>query len=131
MESNIGNKFLFQLSVDEFKALHKNVLTEVISAKLENEIKEKMNEVLQDFEDSRFDAFEKRKSNTIKIAEVSTMTGLTIKTIYTKVSRAEMPVLTRGRPLIFSRKVIQKWLDDGKPSVVMMKYEEYERNRKR
>ncbi len=88
MESNIGNKFLFQLSVDEFKALHKNVLTEVISAKLENEIKEKMNEVLQNFEDSRFDAFEKRKSNTIKIAEVSTMTGLTIKTIYTKVSRA-------------------------------------------
>ena len=46
-----------------------------------------------------------------------TSTNLKLKSIYSKVSRLEMPALTRGRPLMFSRSELEKWMKNGKPSV--------------
>jgi hypothetical protein len=38
--------------------------------------------------------------------------------IYSKISRYEIPVLSRTRPLTFSRKAILQWMKDGKTSMM-------------
>ncbi|MBN1599051.1 MAG: helix-turn-helix domain-containing protein [Bacteroidales bacterium] len=42
------------------------------------------------------------------------VTGLTKSTIYTKVSKGEIPVLRRDGTLFFSRKMLEKWILEGK-----------------
>ena len=51
--------------------------------------------------------------------QVCQLTGYTKPTLYSKVSRYEIPVLSRGKPLTFSKKVILEWIKNGKPSVHM------------
>jgi hypothetical protein len=46
------------------------------------------------------------------------------------VSRNEIPTLSRGRPLVFSRKALENWLKEGKPTVVDMMYEDWKEKRK-
>lgn len=55
-------------------------------------------------------------SDFIDIKVVARMTGYTTSTIYSKVSRQEIPVLTRNKPLSFSRETIKRWLELGKPN---------------
>lgn len=38
-------------------------------------------------------------------------------TLYSKISKGQIPVHTRGRPLIFSRKELLTWLKDGRPKM--------------
>ena len=57
-------------------------------------------------------------NDIIFIDEVKELTHYEKSTIYSKVCRYEMPVISRRRPLTFSRKEILKWLKDGKPSVI-------------
>lgn len=52
----------------------------------------------------------------IFIESACELTGYTEKTIYTKVSRKEIPVISYGRPLTFSRKMLQQWMLNGRPS---------------
>jgi len=51
----------------------------------------------------------------IFINEVEEITGYARQTVYVKVSRDEIPVLAYGRPLIFSKTHINKWLEAGRP----------------
>lgn len=66
----------------------------------------------------------KQHSNTsleqdiIFIDQVCRLTGYTKPTLYSKVSRYEIPVLSRGKPLTFSKKAILNWIENGKPSAI-------------
>jgi len=55
-------------------------------------------------------------SDFIDIKVVARMTGYTTSTIYSKVSRHEIPVFSRNKPLSFSRQIIKRWLLLGKPT---------------
>jgi predicted DNA-binding transcriptional regulator AlpA len=46
----------------------------------------------------------------IGIDEVMKITGLKKNSIYTKVSKGELPTLSRRRPLRFSKKAIIHWI---------------------
>jgi len=60
--------------------------------------------------------------DTINIDEATKVTGLKEKSIYSKVSRLQIPTLTRGRPLMFSRAELQLWMKIGRPTVAEMEY---------
>ena len=106
-------KYLMHLTVDEFKILCKEILEETLS------------KVLKEIEDDKIIPYEKKKTDTINVHEAAELTGFKVKSIYSKVSRNEIPTLGRGRPLVFSRKALEKWLKEGKPTVIDMMYEEW------
>lgn len=56
-------------------------------------------------------------SDLIFIEDLKKITNYKESTIYSKVSKNQIPVISRGRPLIFSRKEILNWLQLGKPNV--------------
>lgn len=60
--------------------------------------------------------------DTIGVSEVMKITGLKEKTIYSKVSRLQIPSITRGRPLMFSRAELQLWMKVGRPTVAEMEF---------
>jgi hypothetical protein len=57
-------------------------------------------------------------TDIIFIDEVIVLTNYKKATIYSKVCRFEIPVISKRTPLTFSRKDIIKWLKEGKPSVI-------------
>lgn len=61
-------------------------------------------------------------TDPIGIGDVSKLTGLKEKSIYSKVSRLQLPSITRGRPLMFSRAELQLWMKLGKPTVAEMEF---------
>lgn len=67
----------------------------------------------------------------IYLYEACELTGYTENTIYTKVSKNEMPVVTRGKPLTFSRKELKKWIKNGRPSLAEITSIKLRRNRNR
>jgi predicted DNA-binding transcriptional regulator AlpA len=60
------------------------------------------------------------QEDTINLEEASKVTGLREKSIYSKVSRLELPCITRGRPLMFSRTELKLWMKLGRPTVTEM-----------
>ncbi len=126
MENQNTEKYLFHLTEKEFtillKAVIKDELPKIIKAEFLDLLRDELDEI------KHIKRIPERDS--ISAAEASTLTGLRIKTIYTKVSRMEMPVLTRGRPLMFSHKGLTQWMRDGKPTVLDMGLAEYKANRK-
>jgi hypothetical protein len=60
------------------------------------------------------------KSDTIGPEEAMEITGYLRQTLNSKVHRREMPRLSSGRPLIFSRKELLLWIKLGKPKVAEM-----------
>lgn len=60
--------------------------------------------------------------DTIGLSEVIKITGLKEKTIYSKVSRLQIPSITRGRPLMFSRAELQLWMKIGRPTIAEMEF---------
>ena len=65
------------------------------------------------------------KSDIIYVDQAVALTGYTKKTIYTKVSRLEIPVVSFGRPLTFSRKELNQWIKKGRPSVAETKADKF------
>ncbi len=122
METPSPEKFIFQLTVKEYKSLLKSTLEELLPKMIREE--------LEDYRESIIPVFYKPEKDTMSITEAADLTGLKIKSIYSKVSRREMPSKTRGRPLIFSRKELYNWLSKGKPTVVELMYEDYKNKRK-
>jgi predicted DNA-binding transcriptional regulator AlpA len=93
---------LFSLTVEEFKVLSKSIA--INNSYL---IKPLATE-------------EKDQRDNIFINEVIVLTGYKESTVYSKVSRKEIPVISYGRPLTFSKEDILKWMKSGKPSVAEM-----------
>ena len=104
---NITDDFekpLWHYSMREFLKLQK--------LEIENSFKEMLvlavNEVKSD---------QQEPDDTIGIVEATKVTGLKEKSIYSKVSRLQIPSLTRGRPLMFSRTELKLWIKIGRPTV--------------
>jgi excisionase family DNA binding protein len=68
---------------------------------------------------------EKEARDIIYLKEAALITGYTNKTIYTKVSRREIPIVSAGRPLTFSRMQLNDWMEKGRPSIAEMIADEY------
>ena len=98
---------LFSLTVVEFIELNKSIHDEF----------NKLSKIIPEKETHQLD--------NIFIEEAAGITGLQKRTLYTKVSRLEIPVISRGRPLIFSRKQLASWIINGRPSISEMKAQEF------
>jgi predicted DNA-binding transcriptional regulator AlpA len=90
---------LIDLTVQELKEIVRDVITqEMLHEKSDNQ-NEKLN-----------------TSDIIYLKEVSELTNLKRGTIYNKVSKMEMPSVSRSQPLSFSRKEIEEWMQSGRPT---------------
>jgi predicted DNA-binding transcriptional regulator AlpA len=93
---------LYTLTVEEFKVLSKTIA-------LDNSYLQKTAETIL-----------QPKTDIIYLDEVIQLTGYKESTVYSKVCRKEMPVISSGRPLAFSREEILQWMKDGRPTVAEM-----------
>ena len=93
---------LYSLTVEEFKELSKTIA-------LDNSYLVKPTKIS-----------EEPKSDIIYLEEIMELTGYKESTVYSKVCRKEMPVISTGRPLAFSRDEILQWMKDGRPTVAEM-----------
>jgi predicted DNA-binding transcriptional regulator AlpA len=93
---------LYTLTVEEFKELSKTIA-------LDNSYLVKPTKIS-----------EQPKSDIIYLDEIMELTGYKESTVYSKVCRKEMPVISTGRPLAFSREEILQWMKDGRPTVAEM-----------
>lgn len=98
---------LYTLTVEEFKELSKTIA-------LDNSYLIKPAKIS-----------EEPKSDIIYIDEIIQLTGYKESTIYSKVCRREIPVISSGRPLTFSREEIIQWMKDGRPTVPEMLAKEF------
>lgn len=101
---NTPEKFLFQLTTEEFDSLFRGMLNDIVPGLVKEGIKEHLRGITLD------------QPDTITPDEAAKVTGLKLKSIYSKVFRLEMPALTRGRPLMFSRAELEKWMKSGRHS---------------
>ena len=102
------NRPLYSLSIKEFLSLQ----NEAHEQKLLGLVQKVAN-------DNRLEN-QKEESDTIHLTDASKLTGLREKSIYSKVSRLELPSISRGRPLLFSRAELQLWMKLGRPTVAEM-----------
>lgn len=116
MEDQNPEKFLFHLTVEEYVSLLKATINITLPAMIRKEI----------------EAIPKlpiiEENDTIALEEAAKITGLRPKSIYSKVSRLELPSITRNRPLLFSRKELSEWLRNGRPAVAVMMLKNYKKN---
>jgi predicted DNA-binding transcriptional regulator AlpA len=106
MEENF-EKPLWHYSMREFLKLQKE--------EIENSFKEMLTLAV-----SAIKSDQPLPEDTIGIEEATKVTGLKEKSIYSKVSRLQIPSLTRGRPLLFSRAELQLWMKIGRPTIAEM-----------
>lgn len=106
MEENF-EKPLWHYSMREFLQLQKK--------QLEGSIKEMLTLAVSEIKSDQ-----PLPEDSIGIEEASKVTGLKEKSIYSKVSRLQLPSLTRGRPLMFSRTELQLWMKIGRPTIAEM-----------
>jgi len=99
-------KPLFALTVGEYLELNKKVFIEYTSEIVNKTSNEKT---------------EINSNDLIYTDEVLTLTGYKKPTLYSKVSRSEIPVVSRRTPLTFSRKKILKWIKNGRPNQKIIK----------
>ena len=94
---------IWQFSIGEFEARLKKMVSTLIELAVTKAFEERANLIAD------------TSSDTLDLKKASELTGLSSSTIYSKVSRFEMPSLTRGRPLLFSKKELMSWLEAGRP----------------
>lgn len=101
------NKPLWHYSMREFLDIQKQ--------EIESQFKELFAKALNEIKSDQ-----RPQEDTISLEEAEKVTGFKKKSIYTKVSRLEMPCIARGRPLMFSRAELQLWMKLGKPTITDM-----------
>lgn len=77
--------------------------------------KEILEELRTELMDKKVSSESNYEYDTIGVEEASKILILAPSTVYTKVSRGELPVVKRGRPLCFSKKQLQEYLNSKKP----------------
>ena len=106
-----NTKPLYTLTVEEYIDLNKKIFSEeadrIINIKLD-QLK-----------------FNKSDDDVIFIDEAVELTGYKKSSIYSKVCKFEIPVLSRLRPLTFSKKALLQWITDGKPNVISLNAKAY------
>ncbi len=107
MENNINtnsiDKPIWTLTASEFLTQQNKALGEIISKELRL---------------AKADALP--KSDTMGVEETAGITRYSPKRLYSKVCRREIPRVSLGQPLIFSRKEIEQWMQLDKPKVAGM-----------
>lgn len=111
-----NSKPLYALTIGEFTKLVREIVSD------------EMIKVLEEHVES---AGQGKDHDVIFLDDVVNLTGYQKATIYTKVSRYEIPVRSRNRPLTFSREKIEEWLENGKPSVIEKEADEYLRKQQK
>ncbi|WP_438710257.1 helix-turn-helix domain-containing protein [Aquimarina muelleri] len=109
------SKPLYTLTIEEYKELQQEIFQEQFQ-RFQNPEKQPPSE--------------KKERDIIFMDEVCEITGYSKPTMYSKISRYEIPVLSRGKPLTFSKKEIIEWIHQGKPNIMDRKAEEYLRNKR-
>ncbi len=92
---------LFTLTIEQFKKLTRSIVAEEVK-KIVNQSQGENNEFNND-------------TDTCFIDQACQITGLKKPTIYSKLSTKQIPSLSRGKPLIFSLKHLQMWIEAGRP----------------
>ena len=87
---------------------------QLLSLSLE-EFTELLRKLTTDLRLPKTDKPQDKVSDFIYLDEVMEITAHTRKTVYSKVSTNQMPVISRGRPLTFSRKKLYEWMSAGRP----------------
>ena len=105
------SKPLYTLTVGEYIELNKKVFTE--------EVEKILHLNKQTEEPVKYD------QDIIFMDDVLALTGYRKATLYSKVCRYEIPVISRRKPLTFSRKAIIQWLNDGKPNTIDQEVDNY------
>lgn len=105
------SKPLYSLTVEEYIELNERTF-EKVAEKIIDSYREKSNK-------NNFN------NDNIFIDELVALTGYKKSTIYSKISRFEMPCISRRAPLTFSRVAILDWLKNGKPSVIDQEANDY------
>ncbi|AUP81220.1 MerR family transcriptional regulator [Flavivirga eckloniae] len=103
-------KPLYSLTIGEYIELNKRTFAEEVGKLLNNQ---------------QTNSKEENKSDIIFIDEAADLTGYKKATLYSKVCRFEIPVLSRRKPLTFSRQAIIDWISNGKPSLIDEETDKY------
>ena len=101
-----NNTPIWQITVGDFERLVRKIVSEKVAQAVQDAFEER----------AKMEADQTEDIIDIKIA--SKITGLSVATIYSKVSRFELPSMSRGRPLLFSRKQLINWIEEGRPSLI-------------
>ncbi len=104
------SKPVYALTIEEYKQLHKELLEEQLMAlvpKLQNTVPEG------------------KEKDIIFLEEAMEITGYKKPTMYSKICKYEIPVLSRRKPLTFSKKVLIQWIIDGKPNALDMEADQH------
>ena len=99
---NTDNRPLYSLTVEEFRELSRMIAEDNIILFSPSEPKEKI------------------QNDILYLEDVKQLTGYKDSTVYSKVCRKEIPVISSGRPLSFSRAEITQWINDGRPTIAEM-----------
>jgi excisionase family DNA binding protein len=100
---NRDNRPLFTLTIEEFSELIKSIIAEEVQ-KLTNQIQDPNRDT-------------KNNGDICLIEQACQITGLKKSTIYSKLSKKQIPSLTRRKPLLFSKKQLQMWIKAGRPKI--------------
>ncbi|WP_281989942.1 helix-turn-helix domain-containing protein [Aquimarina aggregata] len=95
-------KPLYSLTVGEYTELNRNIIRQQLQELLLNQ-----GQLLP----------QKADRDIIFIDEACELTGYSKPTMYSKISKYELPVLSRGKPLTFSKQGLIQWIHQGKPNV--------------
>lgn len=96
-------KPLYTLTIEEYTELNRRI------------IRQQLQELLTNQEQL---VVQRSNRDIIFIDEACQLTGYSKPTMYSKISKYEIPVLSRGKPLTFSKKVLIDWIHNGKPNVI-------------
>lgn len=107
-----NTRALFTLTVKEYVELHKSLQQEYKYLHLEPE------------------KVEESKPDIIYSDEAAELTNYTKSTLYSKISRGELPIISSRRPLTFSRAELTDWIHKGRPTVADMIAEEFMNSKK-
>jgi predicted DNA-binding transcriptional regulator AlpA len=94
---------LYTLSVEEFIELSRTIAVDNSFLLTPSDLKEKM------------------QNDIIYLEDVMELTGYKNSTVYSKVCRNQIPFISGGRPLTFSREEITQWIKDGRPTIAEIK----------
>ena len=97
--TQLSDTRLSDLTVGEYQTMISTILSKVVASAI-----------------SRPASQSKLHEDLIYMDEVLKLTGYQKPTLYSKVSRCQIPVVSRGIPLTFSRKAILQWINDGRPA---------------
>ena len=95
------NKPLFTLTIAQYSKILRKVIGEEVDRILMERQEETNNQ--------------NQETDICDIVQASEITRLVKSTLYSKVSKKQIPCLSRGKPLLFSRDHLEMWLQAGRP----------------